>query len=273
MTNYLIALAIGALYLGATFLLLSKLKQPVTGVRGAFDGKRPALWIAAIAALLHCLITLQRAGLPEALSLPFFTALSITMLTIVTIQLIMCITKPADYLGLAIYPIAAISLFSSEMAGELSQVPAKALAQSLQLHILLSITAYAVLALAAVQAVLVWVQRRYLNKHQPGGFIRALPPLTSTESLLFSLLAVGFVLLTLSLASGFVFLEDMFAQSLVHKTILACLAWVIFAVLLYGRWRFGWRGKRVVLWTLGGFATLLVAYFGSKLVLELILQR
>jgi len=267
MTNYLPALAIAALYICATWMLINRLRQPMTGTTGAFEGKRPALLLAAIAAGLHCLVAFQHSGLPDALSLPFFTALSVTMLTIVIIQLIMCITRPADYLGLLIYPIAAVSILSSELV----QSPVKPVAQSLQLHILLSITAYAVLALGAAQAVLVAVQRRYLNKRQPGGFIRALPALTSTESLLFSLLGVGFALLTLSLVSGFAFLEDMFAQQVVHKTVLSCLAWVIFAVLLFGRWRFGWRGQRVVRWTLGGFATLLVAYFGSKMVLELIL--
>jgi len=269
MSNYLPAFAVLLLYAGASLLLLSKLRQPITGDTTAFRDKRPALWLAGIAVLLHGLITFQRSGLPEALSLPFFTAFSATMVAIVSVQLVMCISRPADYLGLAIYPIAGIGLISSEMF----QSQAKALSQSLQLHVLLSIMAYAVLALCAAQAVLVAVQRRYLNKHKPGGFMRALPPLTSTESLLFSLLAVGFALLTFSLASGFVYLEDMFAQHLVHKTVLACVAWVIFAVLLFGRWRFGWRGQRVVRWTLAGFATLLVGYFGSKLVLELILQR
>lgn len=269
MTNYLPSIAIGVLYFVATALLISKLRQPSTGSAGAFAGARPALWNAAIAMLLHGVLTFQRSGLPDALSLPFFTALSLTMLVIVLIQLVMCITRPADYLGLAIYPLAAVALIASELV----QTSAKPLSQAVQLHVVLSITAYAVLALAAVQAILVAVQRRYLNRHQPGGFIRALPPLTSTESLLFSLLRVGFVLLTLSLLSGFLFLDDMFAQALVHKTVLSCLAWVIFAVLIFGRWRFGWRGKRAVRWTLGGFAMLLVAYFGSKLVLELILQR
>ncbi len=269
MTDYLPALVVALFYIGATWLLINRLRQPVDGPKTAFEDKRPALWLAAIAVVLHGLISAQHSGLPEALSLPFFTALSVTMLTIVIIQLIMCVTRPADYLGLLIYPIAAISILCSEFIPG----PAKPLAQSLQLHILLSITAYAVLALGAAQATLVAVQRRYLNRHKPGGFIRSLPPLTSTESLLFSLLGVGFALLTLSLVSGFAFLEDMFAQQIVHKTVLACLAWVIFAVLLFGRWRFGWRGQRVVRWTLGGFATLLVAYFGSKMVLELILQR
>jgi len=262
-------LAIAVFYSGAAWLLINRLRQPTAGTTGVFEGKRPALLLAAIAAVLHSFIAYQHSGLPDALSLPFFTALSVTMLAIVIIQLIMCITRPADYLGLLIYPIAAACILSSE----LMQSSAKPLAQSLQLHILLSITAYAVLALGAAQAVLVAVQRRYLNKHQPGGFIRALPPLTSTESMLFSLLSVGFALLTLSLVSGFAFLEDMFAQQVVHKTVLSCLAWIIFAVLLFGRWRFGWRGQRAVRWTLGGFATLLVAYFGSKLVLELILHR
>lgn len=269
MTNYLPALAVCALYTMAAALLFNKLRTPIGDSASALDGKRPALWVAAAALILHMVITFQRSGLPDALNLPFFTALSVTAVTIVLIQLLMCLTRPADYLGLLIYPIAALGL----LASELFTTTAKALPQYLQLHILLSITAYAVLAVGAAQALLVAVQRFYLQNKQPGGFIRALPPLTSMESLLFSLLTVGFVLLTLSLLSGFVFLEDMFAQQVVHKTVLSCLAWVIFAVLLFGRWRFGWRGKRAVRWTLGGFAMLLVAYFGSKLVLELILQR
>lgn len=269
MTNYLPTLTVCALYAIATFMLFNQLRTPVGDNNGLFGGKRPALWVAAAALALHAIITFQRSGLPETLNLPLFTAISVTGLTIVLIHLLMCLTRPADYLGLLIYPIAAAGL----LASELHAAPAKALTQNLQLHILLSLAAYSVLALGATQAVLVWIQRHYLQKHQPGGFIRALPALTSTESLLFSLLAVGFSLLTLSLLSGFAFLEDMFAQSLVHKTVLACLAWVIFGVLLMGRWRFGWRGKRAVGWTLGGFIILLVAYFGSKLVLELILQR
>lgn len=269
MSNYLPALFIFALYIGATVLLVSKLRDPAAEKPGVFAGKRPALWCAGAALLLHALLSFQQSGMPDALSLPFFTAFSVTMVAIVFVQLALCVTRPADYLGLAIYPIAGIALVSSV----LFQGQGKSLPEAVQLHVLLSIMAYAVLALCAAQAILVAVQRRYLNKHQPGGFMRALPPLTSTESLLFTLLAIGFALLTLSLASGFVFLEDMFAQDLAHKTILACLAWFIFMVLLFGRWRFGWRGQRVVRWTLAGFATLLIGYFGSKLVLELILQR
>jgi ABC-type uncharacterized transport system permease subunit len=87
------------------------------------------------------------------------------------------------------------------------------------------------------------------------------------------MLTTGIVFLTLSLASGFLFIEDLFAQHLVHKTVLSILAWIIFTGLLIGRSRYGWRGQTAIRWTLIGFALLLLAYFGSKLVLELILHR
>ncbi|OOZ35821.1 cytochrome c biogenesis protein CcsA, partial [Solemya elarraichensis gill symbiont] len=70
---------------------------------------------------------------------------------------------------------------------------------------------------------------------------------------------------------GFIFLEDMFAQHLVHKTLLSLIAWCVFAILLHGRFKFGWRGRKALKWTLAGFAFLLLAYFGSKAVIELIL--
>ena len=93
------------------------------------------------------------------------------------------------------------------------------------------------------------------------------------ESLLFQMLATGIVFLTVSLTSGFIFIENLFAQHLVHKTVLSILAWIIFTGLLIGRSRYGWRGQTAIQWTLIGFILLLLAYFGSKLVLELILHR
>ena len=100
---------------------------------------------------------------------------------------------------------------------------------------------------------------------------RMMPPLTTMESLLFDAIIIGFVCLSVSLVSGMVFLEDMFAQHLAHKTVLSIIAWLVFAILLTGRWMVGWRGRTAIRWTLGGFISLMLAYFGSKFVLELIL--
>jgi len=140
-------------------------------------------------------------------------------------------------------------------------------------HILTSIIAFSLLNIAALQAILLAIQDQQLKSHPPKRFIQSLPPLQTMESLLFQMLGTGIVFLTISLVSGFLFIEDLFAQHLVHKTVLSILAWVIFTCLLIGRSRYGWRGQTAIQWTLIGFVLLLLAYFGSKLVLELILHR
>ena len=128
-------------------------------------------------------------------------------------------------------------------------------------------------AMAAAQAVLLAVQDRHLHGRRPGGFVRALPPLTTMEALLFQMIGGGFVALSFALSSGILFLDDIFAQHLVHKTILSILTWLVFGVLLFGRWRYGWRGSLAVRMTLAGVALLVLSYFGTKLVLEVILGR
>jgi ABC-type uncharacterized transport system permease subunit len=117
------------------------------------------------------------------------------------------------------------------------------------------------------------IQHRILHDHRARAPITALPALQTMETLLFRLLAAGFFLLTLAILSGALFIEDLFAQHLVHKTVLSLIAWLAFAVLLWGRWRHGWRGRVAMRWTLGAYGTLILAYFGSKLVLEWLLGR
>ena len=100
-----------------------------------------------------------------------------------------------------------------------------------------------------------------------------MPPLTQLESLLFRTIAVGFGLLTATLLTGVLFVENLLAQHLVHKTVLSVLSWLAFGVLLLGRWRYGWRGAKAVRWTLVAMVLLMLAFFGSKFVLELVLKR
>jgi len=242
---------------------------PATAPPARGERRRLTLVLAAAGLAFHAWVALSLTGWPEALHLPFFTALAVTAIGVVLLQLVLCLRQPADYLGIAVYPLAAVALLASQASDEGRAIQGHAI----QVDVLLSVLAYAVLSLTAAQAGLVAIQRHYLSRHRPGGFMRALPPLETTERLLFALLTAGFAMLTLSLASGFFYLEDMFAQHLVHKSVLACVAWLIFGVLLFGRWRFGWRGRRAVQLTLAGFGVLILAYFGSKLVLEMILVR
>lgn len=140
-------------------------------------------------------------------------------------------------------------------------------------HIALSTLAYALIMIAAVLAIALALLDKRLRHRRPLGWLRSMPSLEALEGGTFQALRAGFAVLTLALFSGFIFVSDLFAQHLIHKTVLSCVAWVIFAVILFGRWRFGWRGRVATSWTLGGFALLGLAYFGSKIVLESILGR
>ncbi len=206
------------------------------------------------------------------LNFSFFNAVSFAAWVICLLYLLAALQRPVESLGMVLLPLAAVTLVLEQLFPGIRLLPPDTDWQ-LRAHVILSILAYSVLTMAAVQAVLLAIQDRQLRRHHPGGFIRALPPLQTMEGLLFEMITIGFVLLTLALGSGFLFLEDMFAQHLVHKTLLSLAAWVIFAVLLWGRHRFGWRGRTAIRWTLSGFAILVLAYFGSKAVIELILKR
>lgn len=143
----------------------------------------------------------------------------------------------------------------------------------LTVHIFSSLLAYSLLAVAAMLAILLFIQDYRLRRHKSAAWFGLLPPLAELEILLFAFIGVGFALLTLALFSGLIFVDNLMAQHLVHKTTLSICAWLIFGFLLLGRWRNGWRGRRAIRWTLGGFAVLALAYFGSKAVLEIILNQ
>ncbi len=167
----------------------------------------------------------------------------------------------------ACFGIIVSLLFSHEIT------PSENLGSGLVTHILLSISAYSLLALAFSQAILLWIQNYQLKHRHLHDLLHLLPPLQTMESYLFDLISIGMVLLTVAIGTGFIYVDDFFAQHLVHKTAFALGAWSVLWVLLFGRNLWGWRGMIAVRWTLTGFMLLTVGYFGSKVVLEFILQK
>lgn len=143
----------------------------------------------------------------------------------------------------------------------------------LQAHILISLFAYGLLAVGAIVAVFGLIQERRLHSAKLSGINQLFAPLETTERLLFGICAAGFASLLLGVLSGFLFVDNLFAQHLVHKTVLSIVALVLFGVLLAGRWLAGWRGRRAVWLYLWGFIVLCLAYFGSRYVLEIVLGR
>jgi ABC-type uncharacterized transport system permease subunit len=143
----------------------------------------------------------------------------------------------------------------------------------LSFHIAMATTAFAFLTIGAALAIAQVAIDRRLRSRRPLGILRILTPMESLESGCFHSIFAGFGLLTLALVSGAFFVENLFAQHLVHKVVLAIVAWIVFGVLLLGRWHFGWRGRKALRWTLAGYVLLGLSYFGSKLVLENLLGR
>ena len=166
---------------------------------------------------------------------------------------------------------AAILVLEWVLPGEV--IPLTDASLGTAVHIVTSVLAFGLLSIAGVYALFVIIIDHFLRNHHLSPLVRMLPPLEVLEDLLFRLIFFGFLLLTASLASGLMFINDIFAQHLVHKTILSILAWLVFGVLLFGRWRYGWRGSLAVRMTLAGIVLLLLSYFGSKLVLEIILGK
>lgn len=235
-------------------------------------GKQAMLGLGTLALLLHAAVVYLSSRSAGGLYFHFFEAASIVGLLMAAMTLSFSVRQPAENMGMLTLPLAAVVL----MLGVLLAGPrtdAIALPAGVGLHVYTSFLAYSMLAVATLHAVLFALQEHRLRRRHPGGFVKLLPPLQIMESLLFQMLGLGFLLLTLSLLTGFLFLEDMFAQHLVHKTLLSLLAWLLFATLLLGHWRLGWRGQVAIRWTLAAFVILMLAYFGSKFVLELVLHR
>jgi ABC-type uncharacterized transport system permease subunit len=231
---------------------------------------RQMLWLALPAIALHAAVHGQAWARLNGPDLHFFAALSLVALGMAALSTLAAASQRMEALGVVVYPLAAALVLLYHFAGH---GQAQALDWRLQMHAWLALLAYAALAVAALLALMLWFQERALRRRKLGGWLRALPPMVQLETLLFRSLFASFALLTLALLTGVLFVENLLAQHLWHKTVLSFLSWLVLAALLFGRWRFGWRGPRAVKLTLTSMLLLLLAFFGSKYVLEMLLPR
>ncbi|MFK5971204.1 MAG: cytochrome c biogenesis protein CcsA [Candidatus Marithrix sp.] len=230
------------------------------------------LLFGGLAVTFHALILQQSMITPTGLNLGFFNAASMMAWVISILLLLSILRQPVENLIIILFPIAAFTIWLENYFITERILPTNT-EFGVTLHVLLSVIAYSLLTISAIQALFLALQDYNLRRKHPGWVLKKLPPLQIMESLLFQMIGIGFIFLSMSLLSGIFFLQDIFAQHLVHKTILSTTAWCVFAILLWGHWHYGWRGKIVIRWTISGFTVLMLAYFGSKMVLELILNR
>ena len=182
---------------------------------------------------------------------------------------------PITSLQTLVLPLAALGALLPALFPALPPPPANQLSLALQAHVLAAMFAYSLLTIAALHAGLMSLVEKHLHHATLPRMLQGLPPLLTMEILLFRILWAGFVLLTLTLISGMVFSEQLFGQpwQLNHKTLFGFISWGVFAVLLLGHHFRGWRGRTAVYWTMSGFVFLILAYLGSKFVVEVLLGR
>lgn len=227
--------------------------------------------IVVPALLLHATATYLQMDTEAGFYLGFFTAASLTALLMVVFLVLAAAHLPVQNLLLLVLPFGAAAVIGAQI-GETGFEARPSLPLTLVVHILFSIVAYSILFMAACQSLLLAYQDHALKAKSSIRALRLLPPLESMETLLFTMLWTGIVTLTAAIASGFLFLDDLFGQRVVHHTVLAMASWAVYAVLLTGRHFFGWRSRTATYWTLIAFSLLVLGYFGSKFVLEILLE-
>lgn len=247
------------------------------------ESARAPVWhgpVLALAIGMHGVLLVHGAYVDGQLRFGFAHALSATLWITAIIIWAESFFSASRGLFLLVLPLAAAATllpaaYPGAIVGESTDAPL------FRLHLLLAILAYSLLTIAAMQALLMASMDRRLHGDNTGStgrlahFLDRLPPLLAMETVLFRLIGAGFVLLTATLVSGVFFSEEIFGRALRldHKTIFTFAAWFVFGALLVGRVVFGWRGRTALRWTLTGFAMLMLAYVGSRFVLEVLLHR
>lgn len=254
-----------ALYLGASFPVARQLRG------GAAPGRAAVLTLGAPAVLLHAASLWQLLVSDAGIHLGLFPVASLVGATGGAMVVVSVLYRRLEWLSVMVFPLAALTIPAALWidAGE----AARPLAHGIGLHVLLSVLAQAVIGIAAAQSVLLLIQHRQLKDGHIRGVMRLFPPIQVMESMLFELLWAGLILLSTAITVGFIYVDDLFAQHLVHKTVLTLIAEGVFVVLLAGRHLLGWRARIAIYMTLAGFTLLVLGFFGSQLVLEYILLR
>jgi ABC-type uncharacterized transport system permease subunit len=209
--------------------------------------------------------------LPDGISLSLGNTASFIGLLLGLTALVISVQAMLRGLASGMLILAAIA---AAFTGWSAAPPADtAVTWQIEAHILISLLAYGLLTVGAIVAVYAVVQERRLRAGRLSAVNQLFAPLETTERLLYGIATAGFLALLLAVLSGFVFVDDLFAQHLIHKTTLSLIALLLFGILLAGRRFAGWRGRRAVSLYLWGFATLGLAYFGSRYILEQVLGR
>ncbi|HKE42745.1 MAG TPA: cytochrome c biogenesis protein CcsA [Casimicrobiaceae bacterium] len=264
--------SVAAAYLAAAWMEWQRLGQPSRDESSTAALTRR--WLPALAIAGHAVLVVQAIFTTEGLDLSLANALSAVAGLVALFAWLGTLSQALPGVAPVALPVAAVgallpAAFANPHRFSFTTEPWAAL------HIAVALTGYALLIVAAFQALVLMGLEKRLHRGLPEPAGEGLPPLLTLERFLFRLVGAGYVLLTLTLASGVLFSEQLFGRALTftHKNVFSVLSWLVFGGVLYGRHRYGWRGRKALKGILAGSVLLLLAYIGSKFVLEVILKR
>ena len=230
-----------------------------------------ALSVPAIA--LHGIYAALVLDTELGIDLSLFNVGAVITLAMTLAVVIASLRRPVENLYLFVFPLSVLMIGAS-LATSPTATPRTDIDAGLLAHIVISMFAYSILTLSACQAALVLVLEGRIRHGGSIGLVRILPPLETMELVLFQWLWAGLALLTVSIVTGFVFLADQFSDQVSqHHTVFSIASWLVYAALLGGHRLFGWRGATTTRWSLGAFCLLMLGYFGTKFVIEFLLER
>ncbi|MDQ8022135.1 MAG: cytochrome c biogenesis protein CcsA [Moraxellaceae bacterium] len=269
MPGILLYLLPATAYAALGILCTRALRKGEAPVRSATRGLLAVALVLHGASLSHALFE------GGSLRFGFGAALSLTLWLAMLFYFLESFIARLDGLPAIAAPIAALCCLLPWLLPGHSLPDGDTRNWAFRAHVVVAMLAYSLFTLAALHALLMALAERQLHHARLSRGLAGLPPLLVLENLLFRLIGVAFLLLTLTVLSGVFFSEQLFGKSLVwsHKTIFTIAAWLLFGALLAGRRAWGWRGRTAQRYTLAGFVCLLLAYAGTRFVLEVILGR
>lgn len=222
--------------------------------------------------ILHCLLLITLISQKSGLYLGLVNIGCLIAWLMASMTVSSSLYRPTINLCLFAFPLAMLSIVLVVMFPTESP-PLVDIGIDELMHITISILSFSIFSIAAAQAVFIAILDYQLHHRLLHSWHNTFPPLETLEKSLFEMISLGLILLTLSIATGFLFLDNIYEQHVAHKMLLSIISWMVFSILLMGRIKFGWRGSRAVQFVIAGYALLFLAYIGSKFVLEIILER
>jgi ABC-type uncharacterized transport system permease subunit len=230
-----------------------------------------AFVLAVIAIVIHGAGLLDSVTRGGAINVSLVSSVSLIGLQLAIIGTLAAVDSDLRGVAAGLIVLAAPAALATQTSA--AEVTGSGLSWQLQTHVFTAMFAYGLLAAGAIVAVYALIQDHRLRAAKLSTVNHLFAPLEKTERVLYGVASAGITVLAMSMALGITFVENLFAQHLVHKTVLSLIALLVFGILLAGRHFAGWRGKRAIYLYLGGFVLLFLAYFGSRYILEVVLHR